>query len=221
MRLKLFFLVLASFVFLAAFSFFKVWAQSNECQQIYGGGLICPRGEVLVDKMVRNPQSGTFVDNLGINDPRFSPEQEVVFRLILKNPGTATLSKMEVKDIFPNFLDFLAGPGTFDTVSKTLTFTAENLAPQESRQFEVKAKVVPSQNFPQNQSLLCVVNTAEVRGDDRFDRDTTQLCLEKKVLGAEVIPVTGPKHWVFAISGSLFFLILSLFLFQKSRLIKN
>lgn len=171
------------------------------CPPVYGGGEICPRPEALIDKMVKNPQSATFVDNLGVLDPKFSPGQEVNFRLMVKNTGTDKFAKAEVKDILPNFLDFISGPGSFGKDSRTLTFNIDNLAAGESRQFEVVAKFFPENQLPSSQGLFCVVNEARVKADDREDKDTTQLCVEKKVLGAAVQPVTGSQNWTFVFLG--------------------
>lgn len=201
-------LIVLTTVTLAMLAFVAAAAAQYGCVQVYGGGIVCPEGKVFIDKKVRNPETGSLVDNLNPNDPRFSPGQEVVFRLTVKNTGTVKLDKLEVKDTLPDFLEFVSGPGSFDVSAKTLSFVVENLEVDQSREFEVVARVTGAGNLPSDQGLFCVVNSVEARVDDRLDRDTSQLCLQKPVLGVTTLPAAGPESAVLfglftAISGLL------------------
>src|SRR3989344_1052804 len=113
-------------LFLSSVLFFAVSVSANadsSCQPIYGGGETCVQvGNVFVNKTVQNPQSNSFVDNLGVNDPKYSPSSNVTFHITVTNNGGNTISKITVKDILPQFVNFVSGPGSFDSNSKTLTF---------------------------------------------------------------------------------------------------
>ena len=66
------------------------------CEPIYGGGEVCvSNGEILINKTVKNPESGAFVENLSLsNDPKYSANQIVDFQLTLTNTGKETLNEV-------------------------------------------------------------------------------------------------------------------------------
>lgn len=149
------------------------------CQPVYGGGQTCVQvGNVLINKTVKNPQTGVFVDNLGVNDPKFSPDQQVPFQLIVTNTGNSTLSKVTVKDTLPQFVDYVSGIGTFDQSSKTLTFEVSDLKANESRTFNLVAKIVSVGALPSDQSVVCVVNQAQATANNQTSADNSQFCIQ-------------------------------------------
>jgi len=177
--------------------FSNVARASWYCEPVYGGGERCwGTGEILIDKTVKNPETGNFVDNLGVNDPKFAPGQEVLYRLEVKNTGQGTFSRVTVKDIFPSYLDFSWGPLGWNSDTRTLQFDIYDLKAGESRQYEVMAKVFDKERLPDDRNLICVVNTGSVEADGKTDSDQAQICFEKKVLGVEVLPPTGVNLWV-------------------------
>src|SRR3989344_8511326 len=87
-------------------------------EPVYGGGVITPKeGEILVDKMVKNPATGTFVDHLGPTDPKYRPLQIISFQIKVNNPSDETLDVVEVVDTLPDFVDFISGPDNYDSDS--------------------------------------------------------------------------------------------------------
>ena len=156
------------------------------CPNAYGGE-VCPTGDVTIDKKVQNPQSFVFVDNLGSSDARFGVGQEVTFRLTVKNVSDVLIDKVDVFDFLPVELEYVSGPGTYDVNTREVRFSVEQLSPNASRDFEVKAKV--AQNLP-DRSLITVVNKAEVRLVGETDKDSSQLVIEKPFAGG--LPATGP-----------------------------
>src|SRR3989338_9803543 len=122
------------------------------CQPIYGGGQTCVQiGNVLINKTVQNPQTGAFLDNLNINDPKFTPSSNVTFHITVTNTGGSTINKTTVKDTLPGFVSFVSGPGSFDSNTKVLTFDIGNLKAGESRTFTVAAKVADEKQLPSDQ----------------------------------------------------------------------
>lgn len=156
------------------------------CETQYGGGTVCiTTGALQINKKVWNPDSGSFVDNLGLNDRKFAPGDEITFRLYVKNVGDTRLNSVHITDTLPDF---------FTLVSGSLSYDLSNLDPNQTDEKEIKVKVVPASKLPGGQKIVCsnqTINTAEARSGDNSDKDTTQVCLERKVLGAKVLPVTG------------------------------
>lgn len=181
---------LAFLAFLLGALFAAPHVAAQECTTQYGGTTTCVSTSLTINKQVKNPATGNFVENLGSSDPTFSAGGEVLFRLIIKNTGTKTLTTVTVKDIFPNELTFAAGPGTFDRGSNTLTFTMNNLTAGESRMVEILASVDPAK-VARDRSLFCVVNRATISANNQSDQDTAQLCIQTNVLGATTLPVAG------------------------------
>ncbi len=153
-----------------------------QCQPIYGGGVSCPApGNLQINKTVQNPQTSIFVDNLGVNDPKYNPDQNITFQVIVTNTGQTTLGSVNVRDIFPQFINFVSGPGNFDANNKTLSFDLANLQPNESRTFTLTGKVVPANQITIDQGNVCVVNQAIATSGSLTSQDNAQLCIQKQI----------------------------------------
>ena len=165
----------------------------TSCQPIYGGGQTCAAtGSISIDKKVLNPETNKMVDNLGINDSKFLPLSNVSFQINLTNTGNAEIKHIDVKDVFPQFVSFSNGPGNFDANTKTLSFEVNNLKPNETRIFTVVGSVVDAIQLPIEQGVVCVVNlAASSTSDAGMSQDNTQFCIQKEVLGAEVVSQKG------------------------------
>ena len=143
-----------------------------------------------------NPQTNQFVVNLNINDPRYQPGSTVTFQIAVTNTGSSNISRMQVSDVFPQYLTFSSGTGNFDSNTKTLTFEVDNLAVNEVRNFTILGKVVDSSQIPLAQgSVVCVVNQATATNLDnnsQTGQDNAQFCIEKiaAVTGFPTFPST-------------------------------
>ena len=186
---------------------------STSCQPIYGGGQSCTTiNNILIEKTVLNPQTGKFVDNLGVKDPKYQPGFIVTFQIKITNIGNRDFSKVEIKDIFPQYVLFSAGPGIFDTNTKILTFSINNLKVQESRIFTISGRVVDSASIPFTRENVCVVNQAlATTNTNEVAQDNSQFCIEKNVVATQTpkggfpifsappittTPSTGPESLV-------------------------
>lgn len=186
----------------------------TNCQPIYGGGQTCATSaNIQINKKVSNPQSGSYVDNLGVNDAHYAPEQSVNFQITVTNTGGSDLAKVTVKDIFPQYVTFVSGVGNFDSNIKTLSFDVANLKAGEARTFTLSGKIVAGSNLPE-QSVTCVVNQAQVTADNgQTASDNAQFCIEKALVAqapatskgglkvfppaqAKTTPSTGPESLV-------------------------
>lgn len=190
----------------------------NGCVPVYGGGVQCPRvGQALINKTVRNPSTGIFVDNLGPSDPKFRPSWLVNFRITVQNTGDQTLNNVKVTDTLPDFVDFTSGPGSFDPNSKTLTFNVTNLTGGASRTFDVAARAVHAAVLPADKSIVCSVNTVDamVTDTNQTDRDSSQFCIEKEMTVPSV-PTAGPREWLLTVAGLASSLTAGLYLRKKA-----
>lgn len=186
------------------------------CVPVYGGGVQCPRvGQVLIDKTVRNPSTGIFVDNLSLSDPKYRPQWIVTFRVTVKNSGDQTLSKVTVTDKLPQYVDFMSGPGSYDSKNKTLTWDVNSLAGGASQVFEIKARVVHPAVLPAEKSVVCPVNVADAKTNGQSDRDESQFCIQKELVVPQV-PSAGPEHWLLSLAGLSTAGLFGLFLRKKA-----
>lgn len=159
----------------------SIYAQTptiNGCEPIYGGGENCPATNIAIDKMVFNPQKNVFVDNLGVNDFEYKSGDIVTFQVKVTNTGSTTISTFTVKDVFPNFLLFATGPGTFDTASHTLIFDVTNLTPNQVQTFTITGKVASTDQLSHMPSS-CLVNQAIATNlTGEIVQDTAQFCID-------------------------------------------
>ncbi len=155
---------------------------------IYGGGQIfISTGNILIDKKVINPKTQKFVDTLSINDPKYQPSASINFQISLTNTGNTEIKHIDVKDIFPEFVSFTAGPGSFDVNTKTLSFSVDNLKPKETRTFALVGKIVEANRLPIDQGIVCIVNqTTATTTDSGMSQDSASFCIQKQVLAAKI-----------------------------------
>ena len=92
----------------------------TSCNPTYGQGGTCETTIITLDKKVAHPQTGTFVDNLGVNDPKFAAEQSVPFKLTVTNTGTASVSAVTVKDTLPSYVTYESG-GSYDSTNRVVS----------------------------------------------------------------------------------------------------
>ncbi len=175
---------------------------SEACQPIYGGGQTCvTTAKFILDKKVLHPKetkgnAQVYVDNLSINDPKFVAVQRVKFQLVVTNTGNETISELTLTDILPDFVDFVSGPGTYDSKTRTMTLSIPNLNPDESRKYTIETKVRANETLPQGQGVVCVVNQASLMSGSDESRDNSQFCIQKTTTkgGLPVLPAPGLKQ---------------------------
>ncbi len=164
----------------------RVFAQS--CTNQYGASVACQPVDLTVNKQVKHPTSGLFVENITSSDTPYSPGSEVLYRLVIRNGSGETHNPVTITDQLPADLTFVAGPGTYSTPGKpggTLTYTLNNIIAGETRTQEVLVKV-----DPKTPTKCDVVNTAKVSSPARpgGDSDTVSICVSNV---APTLPVAG------------------------------
>lgn len=183
-------------IFLAVVFFLfppKSYADTS-CQPIYGGGQSCvTTNNIVVNKTVFNPQTNQFVDNLGINDPKYQPGFVTTFQISVTNTGNNNVSRIDVRDIFPQYVSFGSGAGTFDSNTNTLSFSLADLAPNETRTFGIVGRVINAEQIPvASGSVVCVVNQAiAMINDNNVSQDNAQFCIQKTLTPTTAINTKG------------------------------
>ena len=186
---KIIAILLAIFIFLAAFAVVKTQAFADSGGYFYGGGAVL--SEVMVDKQVKNYEKGIFVDNLSAVDVKFKPEQEIVFRVMVKNTGNRDLDSIQARDVFPSYINFVSGPdnSNWDAGKREMTVGLNGLKAGESVDFLVTGRVFERNNLPEGKSVVCVSNFVEAKSDHATDSDTSGLCIQN----LDILPPTGPS----------------------------
>jgi uncharacterized repeat protein (TIGR01451 family) len=173
----------------------KIFADTS-CQPIYGGGQTCiTTGNISINKTVLNPETNKMVDGLSINDPRYQPGYLVTFQIAVTNTDNNNISKIKVSDVFPQYVTFSSGPGSFDNNTKSLSFEIDNLAANETKTFTILGRIVSDSQIPISQGgIVCVVNQAiayNLDNKSQVSQDNAQLCIEKTPVPAVVVNTKG------------------------------
>ncbi len=200
---------------------------SADCGGQYGQygqyGQPCNSYSIVVDKMVGKPgtsqdaNSYTYVDNLGVSDARFKPEQVVYFKIKVKNTSTTKLVGMEVRDTVPSYLEPLDGPGSWNSATREIVWNAGDFNVDEEKTFYLKMRVYSQANIPADKGLFCVTNFVKANSSNAYDDDTAQLCIEKQVTGSVVkVPSAGPEFGLALLTGQLALLGAGIYLKKKS-----
>lgn len=178
----------------------------------YGAREVCVTvADLTVNKEVFDPVKKRFVDNLGLTDHHFAPGEEITFRIKVKNVSDHTLGKVEVHDNLPQFIEKVSGDFTYDLV--------EFRTGQEDVR-SLKARVVSADKLPADQSVICddrTKNEALAKAGEQQERDTSQVCVEKKAV--KELPKAGPEDILPTIIGSVLagFIGLKLFGLRSAR----
>jgi len=174
-----------------AFVLFVLCALPARADGTYGqyGGETA-QGKVLVDKLVRNPQTGEYVDNLGLSDPKYFAENAVFFKIVVQNTGSSTLSSIKVEDILPPYVSYVSG-GDYNEHSRITVFTFKEVQPGERRSEILQVKAYPEVKLPGAKTIVCPTNKVIAYSvEDGTDEDTAQFCIEKRPMASRV-PETG------------------------------
>lgn len=174
--------------------------------------------QLAVNKQVKDPRNGNFVENLNAQEYNFLDNQNVTYKIVVTNNGQKELHNIKVTDKLPSELKLVSANGfAYDKNSKTLSQNLSNLKVGESKTFEIKAKTQIAKTKGGAVIASCPVNTVEVRGDNLFNHDQTQICVSDKVLSnVKTLPATGPSKVVTTMIGSAALFLSSIVLFKKS-----
>lgn len=176
------------------------------CPTQYGstqyGTTPCPQN-LVVNKLVRNPITGSFVENLLDGDAAYSPRSEVIYEVRITNSSNTDFDRVQVQD---NVESELRNPRVVDTSQvetietpdqQTLRFVVRNVKAGETRTVLVKAEVVSDVKVEAGKSRKCeITNKVKVEASNQQpDEDSADLCVvtpgTQEVLGAVTLPKAG------------------------------
>jgi uncharacterized repeat protein (TIGR01451 family) len=153
-------------------------AGDTNCTPIYGGGATCASTGLVIDKKVKHPQNNDFVDNLSVNDPKYTPEQGITFRIAVTNTGTVELKPVTIVDTLPAHLTGITSDGTHNADNNTVTYTIGVLKPGETKTVELNAATAAQNDLPANQGNTCVTNIARAHTENLASEDTASYCIQ-------------------------------------------
>jgi uncharacterized repeat protein (TIGR01451 family) len=174
-----------SSIFAASLSLFvlatpALAAQTPNCEQIYGGGITCEQNDpITINKQIQNPENQEYVDSLPPEAAAFKPGQTIRFKLTVSNVGNNAVSNIAVRDIFPVYLEYAKGSGTYDAKTRTFSFTIDSLEKQSNKVYFVEAKVAAADKLPNSPQISCVINQARVEANRKVSQDNVKACVSR------------------------------------------
>lgn len=179
---------------------------ADSCTTQYGNGQYsetCVPTELSVDKQVRNPITGVFVENLVSGDAAYSPNSEVIYKLKFVNSGNENFGDVTITDTLPGQLT----GGTVVEADKakikdekfengTLTFKLKDeFRAGTTVEVQIKAQVKDASVF--TEAKTCdLTNTARIQSGNESGDDTAKICVTKDVLGTTTLPQAGPEDYL-------------------------
>ncbi|MFS8159188.1 MAG: hypothetical protein ACMG6E_03060 [Candidatus Roizmanbacteria bacterium] len=165
---------------------------------------------ILIDKFVGLPHDikggvkYTFVDNLGPQDFKFRSGYLLFFKIRVQNVSGTTLEDVTITDTMPDYLQIFGDIGTVNMANKTVTVHIGTMGKDETKEFQLKARVLPQEKLPSDKGLFCLLNKVSVTSSGGSDEDTAQFCVEKQVLGVKEVPKAGGEGLILTALSSLF-----------------
>ena len=174
-------------------SYSPVFAQYG----VYGGGV---SKSIIIDKSIFNSNQSkggssdaSYIDNLYSTDFKFSPNQEIKFRLKVKNTSDSILYGVTVKDFVPSYLEPKKYSGDYNSENRTITLNTGDYGVNEEKIYYFTFKILPQNKLPNDKGVMCLTNNAQASNSEVFDEDTAQFCIEKQVVGVKEVPAAGPE----------------------------
>jgi uncharacterized repeat protein (TIGR01451 family) len=152
-------------------------APTPTCVPVFGGGSPC-NGDaaVVVNKQVRDPKSGRYVDNLS---GTYDPGQAVTFHIFFTNTSNKDLTGILIQDTFPRYLSYTDGDGKFDFTKQIFTANLTSLKKGQSKALSVTGTIVSADKIPSSPSPLCVTNVATVTQEGKTSSDSVPFCIRQ------------------------------------------
>ncbi len=150
------------------------------CQPIYGGGENCiSTDNIEINKTVQNPQTLKFVENLGQNDPKYSPGQNIKFQITIKNTSTNKVDNITIKDNLPRYVSCdLSETGTCDNSNGIITININTLKRNDSYTMTIKGKIATLDKMQNEPETFCLINQAKATQDKQSTQDNAQFCIQ-------------------------------------------
>jgi uncharacterized repeat protein (TIGR01451 family) len=190
------------FVIIAAATFLIATTTADAQYGCPPYGAECPpSSKIVVDKQIRDPRNGNYVDNLTLADYKFAPGEDVIFKITIKNTGNKDVENVEGVDTIPQLTDTLLLSGETRESLRELTKNFGTLKANETRTWFIRVRVKASDQIPAG--TVCgdpkAINRITVRAKDMPNAtDTSSFCIQKSVLGATKQPESGSPLLIIA-----------------------
>mgnify|MGYP001617782657 CR=1 FL=1 len=124
---------------------------------------------------------------------------------MITNNRKTVIEKINVQDVFPQFVSFISGPGSFDTSTRILAFDVDNLMPSETRTFNILGRIADANQLSFSENVICLANQVIASvPDPTVGQDNSQFCIAKNIGGFPVLsslpikttPPTGPESLI-------------------------
>ena len=168
----------------------------------YGGE--CPvASQIVVDKQIKDPRTkgDVYVDNLLLSDYTFSPGEDVIFKIIVKNTGNKTVDNVQIVDTIPQVTNYVLLSGEPRESIRELTRDLGSLNAGESKSWFIRMRVKPAGQLPDG--TVCgdpqAINRARVTAENMPDaHDTSSFCTQDNVRGVTTQPEAGSEILIIA-----------------------
>jgi len=169
---------------------------AKDCHSVYGGGEVCEYGDLSIDKQVLNPQKNAYWDNIDSSDYVFSANQEILFKVTVKNTSDVKIDKILIRDYMTDYLSFVsADRANWISDQKKAEWDIDDLQPGESETVYIKFKVLDKDYIPSG--ITCLTNKADVEKDNGNRKsDTSSFCITKEVSTPSVLGAKMPETGV-------------------------
>lgn len=171
--------------------------QAKECRSVYGGGEVCEYGDLSIDKQVLNPDKNEYWDHINSSDYVFTANQEVTFKIRVKNTSDIKIDHIGLRDFMPSYLTYVRSDRQANWLSdqKKAEWTIDDLDPGETETFYITFKVMDKDQIPSGYTELSNRTEAQKdNGNTKSDNSNFWIAKDKpvspKVLGAKM-PDTG------------------------------
>jgi uncharacterized repeat protein (TIGR01451 family) len=190
---KLFYIAIALFAYLVSAT---AVSADYGCAP-YGGE--CPTAsQIVVDKMIKDPRSkgDVYVDNLILSDYVFSPGEDMIFKITVKNTGNKTVDNVKVFDTVPTVNNYVLLSGDSRESIRELTRDLGSLSADETKTWFIRMRVKPAGELPAG--TTCgdphAINRVQVSADTMPNTyDASSFCVQKTVLGVTTQPEAGSE----------------------------
>lgn len=168
------------------------------------GGTCPPSSQIVINKTIKDPaQSGDiYVDNLGISNHHFVPNEDVIFKIEVRNAGNTDLTNVQVTDTIPPYTNFVMDDGSINSTIRNITKSYSLMHPGDVNTFFIRVRVLDTGFIPTG--VTCgspnAINNAVATADNQPNTsDSSSFCIERTTAGAVVttpVPVSVGKGGV-------------------------
>jgi uncharacterized repeat protein (TIGR01451 family) len=197
------------------FAFASISDAKEICTTQYGGGQTCENidedADLNIDKTIYNPDHKKYEDHVQSDSYVFTADEEVKFRITVKNTGDITYKNLVITDELPDFITFVEftgdDAGSISDNKRQLTWSFSNFKPGDEATVEFTARVVREDLLPDSAGDMQTTNIARVEAtrkdnnetDNNADYSRFYIRLPRVSGAVTQLPEAGPTSWIFAL----------------------